>query len=81
MDNKGKPKSLTISDKINTFAQVDVRIGMSVEQAPWLRLPVLTLNPIMKNCEETKRKCRPFSMQWKLLKCSPLEERESALAA
>jgi hypothetical protein len=81
MDNKGKPKSLTISDNINIFAQADACIGTSVEQASWLRLPVLTLNPIVKNYEETKRKCRPFSMQWKLLKSLPLEEMESALAA
>jgi hypothetical protein len=27
MDNKGKPKSLRVSDKINILAQVDAHIG------------------------------------------------------
>jgi hypothetical protein len=33
MDNKGKPKSLIINDKINTLEQVDVHIGAHIEKA------------------------------------------------
>jgi hypothetical protein len=43
-----------------------------------------TLNPTMKNCEESERsfiQYRSFYKKWKSLKCSPLEELESALAA
>jgi hypothetical protein len=32
MDNKGKPKSLTISDKINISVKADTHIGTHVEQ-------------------------------------------------
>jgi hypothetical protein len=38
----------------------------------------------MKDCEDFERsfvQCGPFSKQLKALKCSPLEELESALAA
>jgi hypothetical protein len=45
MDNKEKPKSLTISDKINILAQVDAHIGTFVKQASQLRLSVPTLSP------------------------------------
>jgi hypothetical protein len=41
-------------------------------------------NPIVKNREEPERsliQCRPFSKQQKSLKCWPMEELESALAA
>jgi hypothetical protein len=49
MDNKGKWKSFTVSNKINILAQADAHIGSHVELAPpWLRLSV-------KNLEETKR--------------------------
>jgi hypothetical protein len=47
-----------------------------------LKISVPTLNPIVKNCEETVRsfvQCGPAPGQQKLLKCSPLEELESAL--
>jgi hypothetical protein len=83
MDNKGKPKSF-ISDKINIFAQVDAHFGTRVKQASWLSLTVPTLNPVVKNREETERsfvQCRPFSRQLKSLKCLALEELESPLAA
>jgi hypothetical protein len=55
-----------------------------VEKASWLRRSVPTLNLIVKNHEESERsfiQCRPFSKQQKWLKCLPLEELESALAA
>jgi hypothetical protein len=83
MDNKGKPKSLTISDIINILEHVDAHIGTHVEEASQLRLSVSTLNPIVKELEETERsliKCGPFSNQRKSSKCSLLEELESALA-
>jgi hypothetical protein len=38
MDNRGKWKPFTISDKINIFAQVDAYIGTHVELAPRLTL-------------------------------------------
>jgi hypothetical protein len=66
-----------------TLANVDAHIGTHTEQTSWLRLPVPILNPTVKNREETGRsyvQCGPFSKQWKSLKCSPLEELESALA-
>jgi hypothetical protein len=66
MDNKGKHKSLAVSDKINILAQVDAHIGTHVEQATWLRLSVPTLNPIVKNCEEIEGsfiQFVPFFMQ------------------
>jgi hypothetical protein len=61
---------------------VDVLVGTHVQQASWLRLSVPTLNPTAQNHEEIERsfvQCRPFSKQQKSLKCSPLEELESAL--
>jgi hypothetical protein len=70
MDNKEKPKSLTVRDKINTLAPVDTHIGTYVEQTSWLRLSVSTLNPIMKNHEEIERsfvQCGPYSKQQKSL--------------
>jgi hypothetical protein len=50
MDNKGKPKSLTIGDqiKVNILVQVDSYI---VELASRLRLSVSTLNTVVKNHE------------------------------
>jgi hypothetical protein len=42
------------------------------------------LNTTVKNCEEIDRRyveCGPFSKHWKLLKCLPLENLESVLAA
>jgi hypothetical protein len=48
MDNKGRPKSLTISDKINILVQGDAHIGTHVEQASWLRLSL----PTQPYCEE-----------------------------
>jgi hypothetical protein len=62
MDNKGKPKSLAVSDKIIS-AQVEANIGTSVDQASRLRLSEPTLNPIVKNREEIERSFiqgRPF---------------------
>jgi hypothetical protein len=84
MDNKGKRKSFTISDKINILVQVDAHIGTHVELASRLRLSVSTLNTTVKNCEEIERgyiQCGPFSKQWKSLKRLLLEKVESALAA
>jgi hypothetical protein len=84
MDNKRKPKSLTVSDEINILAQLDTHIGTHVEQASKLRFSVPTLNPFVKNREEIQRsfiQSAPLSKQWKSLKCLPLEELESALAA
>jgi hypothetical protein len=40
MDNEGKPKSLTISDKIYILVQVEALIGTHIEKASWLRLSV-----------------------------------------
>jgi hypothetical protein len=84
VDNKGKPKSLTASDKINILVQVDAHTGTHVEQMSWLRLPLPTLNLIVKNHEEIERRyvqCGPSSKQWKALRCLPLEKLESVLAA
>jgi hypothetical protein len=66
MDNKGKPKSHTVSDKINVVVQFDAHIGTCVEQASHLGLAVPTLNPIVKKHDRTERNsfhCRPFSKQ------------------
>jgi hypothetical protein len=41
MDNKVKPKSLTISGN-NILGQVDAHIGTHVEQVSWLRLSAHT---------------------------------------
>jgi hypothetical protein len=44
--------------------QVDALVGTHVEQASLMRLPVLTVNPSVKNHEEIERRfvqCRPFS--------------------
>jgi hypothetical protein len=51
MDNKGKWKSFTISDKINILAQVDAHIGTHVELASCLRFSVSTLNITLKDHE------------------------------
>jgi hypothetical protein len=64
MANKGKPISLTISDKAHVLAQVNAHIGTNVEQASWMRLSVSTLNLVMKNREEMEIsfvQSRPFS--------------------
>jgi hypothetical protein len=53
--DKGKQNHLTISDKINVLAQVYAHMGTHVEQASQLRLPMLTLNLIVKNLEEIER--------------------------
>jgi hypothetical protein len=42
MDNKGKRKSFTVSDKINILAEVDAHIGTRVEVESWLRLEANT---------------------------------------
>jgi hypothetical protein len=67
MDNKGKPKSLTVSDERNILVHVDAHIGTHVERVSLLRLPVPTPNhTVKKQHEETERsfvKCRPFSKQ------------------
>jgi hypothetical protein len=45
---------------------------------------VSTLNTIVKKSEEIEGnfiQCRPLSMQWETVKCPPLEELESELAA
>jgi hypothetical protein len=51
MDSREKSKSHKISDKINILAQADAHIGIPVEHASWLRLLILILDPIVKNCE------------------------------
>jgi hypothetical protein len=84
VDNKGKRKSFTISDKINILAQVDAFIGTRVGLASHLRLSVSMLNTIVKNRQETERsyvQCGPISEKWKSLKRLQLEKLESALAA
>jgi hypothetical protein len=84
MDNKGKHKSRIISDKINISMQADAYIGTHVELASHLRLSVSMLNTTVRNYEEIESyytECGPLSKQHKSLKCSPLEELESALAA
>jgi hypothetical protein len=43
MDNKGKRKSFTVSDKINTLEQADVNIGTHTELESWLGLSGSTL--------------------------------------
>jgi hypothetical protein len=55
MDNKGKPKSVTISDEINILVHADAHIGTHIEQASLLRLPMLTVNPTVKKHEESER--------------------------
>jgi hypothetical protein len=83
MDNKGNI-SFIITDKINILAQVDEHISTYVDLATWLRISVPTLNTVVKNHEETERRCilcGPFYMQWVSPKCSPLEKLKSALAA
>jgi centromere protein B len=84
MDNKGKWKLFTISDKINILAQVDAHTDTHVELASRLRLSVSTLNTIVKNHEEIERmyiQCGPFTKPWKSLKRLPLEKLESALSS
>jgi hypothetical protein len=49
MDNKGKPKSLTVCDETNIFANADAHIETHVGQASEMRLSVPTLNPTVKN--------------------------------
>jgi hypothetical protein len=83
MHNKGKHKSLTVSDKINILPQVDAYTGTHVEQATWLRFSVPILNPTVKNREDTERsfiQSRPFKQQTSL-KYLPPKEMDSALAA
>jgi hypothetical protein len=41
-------------DKINIFVQADAHIGTHVEESSSFSLSVPTLNPIMKNHEESK---------------------------
>jgi hypothetical protein len=68
MDNKGKRKSFTISDKINILAEVDAHIGTHVELTSHCRLSVSMLNTNVKNREEIERRyvqCGPFSKQQK----------------
>jgi hypothetical protein len=82
MDNKGKWKSFTISDKISVLVQVDGHTGTHAELASRLRSSVSLLNTIMKNHEEIERSfipCGPFSEQLKSLKCLPLKKLESSL--
>jgi hypothetical protein len=50
MGDERKPKSLTISNKINILAQVAAYNGTYVEQTSQLRLSMPTLNPTVKNC-------------------------------
>jgi hypothetical protein len=40
MDNKGKPKTPTISDERNILVQVEAHIETYIEEASWLRLSV-----------------------------------------
>jgi hypothetical protein len=56
VNNKGKLKSLTVSDKINILVEVDVHTGAHIEQVSRLRLPVPTLHLIVKSHEETERR-------------------------
>jgi hypothetical protein len=51
MDSKGKPKSPTVSDKINTLDQVDAHAGTHVKQASWSKPSMPTLNRNVKNYE------------------------------
>jgi hypothetical protein len=51
MDNKGKWKSITVSDKMNILVQIVAHIGTCVELASQLRLSVLTLDTIVKKHE------------------------------
>jgi hypothetical protein len=82
MDNKRKPKSLTVSDKISILVHTDAHIATCVELAPWSTLSMPTLNPIVKNHDETEKnfvQCGTFYKQQKSLQCSPLNELEPAL--
>jgi hypothetical protein len=84
MDDKGKPKSLAVSEKINILAQVDLHIGAHAEQASQLRISLPTLNTTAKNYEETERsfiQCITCSKQWRSMKFSPLYKMESVVAA
>jgi hypothetical protein len=60
----------------NILAQVDTHIGTHAEAASSSRLSVSTPNTTARSHEETKRSY----VQWKSLKCLPLEKLESALA-
>jgi hypothetical protein len=54
--NKGNPKADTVSHVINILEQADAHIETyTVEQASWLKLPVTTLKPTVKNREETEK--------------------------
>jgi hypothetical protein len=66
------------------LAQADAYIGIHGELASWLRLSVPILDPVVKNREEIQRsfvQCGPSSKRRKPLKCLPLEEVASELAA
>lgn len=49
MDNKGKAKSLTVSDKISILVHAYAHIATCVELAPWSILSMPTQNSIVKN--------------------------------
>jgi hypothetical protein len=57
MDNKGKRKSFTMSDKINISGQGDAHIGSHVGLASRLRLSVFSVS---KEIERRYVHCGPF---------------------
>jgi hypothetical protein len=59
MDNKGKRKSFTVSDKINISVQVDAHIESHVELASRLRLSVFSVG-VSKETERRYVHCEPF---------------------
>jgi hypothetical protein len=84
MDNKGKWKSITVSDKMNILVEIDAHIGTCVELASRVETSMFTLDTIVKNHEKIEKnyvQCGPFPKLCKSLKCLPLEVLESVLAA
>jgi hypothetical protein len=66
MDNKGKLKSITVSDKINILVQIDAHIGTCAELASQLRLPVFILDTIVEKHEKIEKnyvQCGLFPIQ------------------
>jgi hypothetical protein len=68
MYNKGKWKSFTVSDIINTLVQADAHIGTHAELASHLIFSVSMLNTTVNNIKQTEQsytQCGPFSKEQK----------------
>jgi hypothetical protein len=83
MDNKEKPKSLTISDSNKNLMQVHAYIGTHIEQASQLRISMPIVRPTVKNCVEIERRfvqCGPVLQAAEVIEMFT-GELESAFAA